>query len=182
MDNICVPNEALRNHLTFKDWYERVAYQLFQAELIQDKFKLMFTDEEKIKLIEEIMVRTNLIFNDRAELVNYKGKKNRKWDSKITNIVSIASVIVLSNFKITYTKLGSLLGVNHSTLIYYVKRHAAYCVSRDYRAKYFKLLTQLQYERIIPTTQDEGSNPKRLLSAVLSGIKPESGTAALRSY
>jgi hypothetical protein len=191
MSDICVPPTALRSLLTFKDWCDSVAYQLFYDQMIDQKFTVLYepsksvtvtTDQEMIELLEKVMTYVNLVFNENPALVNYKDKPTGKWDTKTTNIVAVACFIVASNYQITYATLASYVGVNYSTVIYYMKRHASHCVSKDYRNKYFKLLTLLQHEGVISTTKNERSDAKRLLSTILSGIKPESGLAALRSY
>lgn len=182
MNQIYVPEAALRSHLTFKEWYERVAYQLFEDAIDhQNRFDISKLDRgQRVDLIERIMRHANNIFFDNPELIDYK-TKNRKWNCRKTDITSTTCVILLSNFKITYKALGELIGLHHTTVIYYVKRHAAYCVSSDYRTKYLKLLTQLQYERIIPIIKNSGHQPQQLVSTLLSGIQPKVRTPDSRS-
>lgn len=174
MNQIYVPEAALRNHLTFKEWYERVAYQLFEDAINhQNKFDISKLDHgQRVDLIEKIMRHTNNIFFDNPELIDYK-TKNRKWNCRKTDIISTTCVILLSNFKITYKAVGELIGIGHATVIYYIKRHAGCCASSNYKAKYLKLLTQLQYERIIPTIKNSGHQPQQLVSTLLSGIGPK---------
>lgn len=129
--------------------------------------------------IETIMREANLIYYGKDELIDYK-TKNRKYSTRKTDIVAATCVIILSNFKITYTHLATLFGVNHATMIYYVKRHANHCESTDYRNKYMNLLTHLQHEGIIPPTKDKRHNPQQLVSTVLSRIESKARTSDSR--
>lgn len=180
MSDIYVPPSALRSQLTFKDWYERVSYQLFQdAVESPPKFDLeKLTPEQNIEFVETVMRHVNNVFYDNPELIDYK-TKNRKYSCRKTDIISTTCIILLTNFKITYKEVANIFKLNHSTIIYYVKRHAAYCATGHYRSKYLRLLTQLQYERIIPTVKDKGYEPQQLVSTLLSGIRSKSRTPDL---
>ncbi len=178
-DNICIPESALRNHLTFRDWYKKVSYEMFQDPTSPERFDIIWSDENRSDYIETIMKEANLIYYGKYELIDYK-TKNRKFSTRKTDIVAATCVIILNNFKITYTRLASFFGVNHATMIYYVKRHASHCESRDYRNKYINLLTRLQNEGIIPPTKNKRHNPQQLVSTLLSRVESKARAANSR--
>lgn len=168
--NICVPKAALRNHLTFKDWYNRISYNLFQFGQKPHRFDVEMNSEEKLEFIENIMKYVNLVYHGSFHLIDYK-TKNKKWSCAKTDVAAITCIIILDNFNITYTELGKYFGLHHSTVVYYVKRHSNYCMSSDYRNKYFKLINTLQHEGIIPTTEGQRYKSQQLVSSTMSGIK-----------
>lgn len=171
MENISVPVAALRNQYTFQDWYERMAYQLFHTGDNPPRFEISHSEEEKIKALERILVCINYVYNDSADLIDYKNKKRKHNCSKI-NVISTAAMIILSYWKITYKELGKLLGVHHTTIVYYLHRHSGSCKSRDYKEKYFKVINLLEHEKTIPTLTGKKDNSKLLVSSLLSRIQP----------
>lgn len=170
MDNqICIPPEALISYRTFKDWSDRIAYQIFMLGSSPVKFNLELPIEDNRKFVETILRKVNFFYYGDDQLINYVDKNRKRNCSKI-DIIATTCVIILNNFKIKYSELGKFFGVDHSTVIYYVKRHANYCISPDYKRKYINVLTHLQHERIIPAAEDKRHDPQQLVSTLLSRI------------
>lgn len=166
MDKIIIPPEALKDRETFRTWYIRVCQQLFpnrNSEEFVVKFKLTGEELEQVKLIEEIMRYANLIYHGDFSVIPYKNKR-RKLNCKYSDILGIAIYVMKNYYDITVVRLGKLLNMNHSSITYHVLKHKKLIpFEPDHQKKYLKLITLLEYEKIIPITERDGVNPKWVL-------------------
>jgi hypothetical protein len=167
MNPICVPPEALKDEEAFTAWFRRMKSSLFLAVDPNETSIDALTSTEVISRKFDIICRYyNLIFNG-TDNTTRLDKTKRKHNSKTIDVVSTACVIILERFNVTLMGVGSAVSLNHSTLIYYRKRHTGRLAIRDFRSKYLRLIQLLEHERIIPAIKTEESESERVLSAIL---------------
>lgn len=170
MDKIIIPPEALEDRETFRNWYIRICQQIFPNQNGSEhifKFKLTGEDQEKLKLIERIMQYTNLIYNGDFSLIPYKNKR-RKLNCKYSDVLGITIYILRNYYEITTTQLGKLLNMNHSSITYHAIKHSNLIpFEPEHKKKYIKLVTLLEYEKIIPVIEEGKTHSKWVLPTVL---------------
>lgn len=169
---IIIPQDALINRQRFEDWYLMIANQLFPYSPHEvKKFEIEQDDSKKLALFETILCKVNLVYNGDSDLIDYR-HKNRKLSQRKSDVMSTTIYIIRNYYKISSTKLGKLINMNHATVLHHYKKQAAYNdVDKNHRIKYLRLIKHLQDEKIIPFTQEGRPYSKRILSDVLSTKK-----------
>ena len=172
MGQLLVPEWATQNKETFREWFCLIYSQLYEQphdQRVLRKHLNFYPMEEKIKITEAIMQRVNLVLHGRNIVPEYKEKK-KKVNCKIGDVLCITSHILRTQFTVTLQDIATLIGCkSHCTALHYVKTHKGRCeTQRRYRTNYEKLLKILEDERLIPVTETKETEPKRILSAVLS--------------
>jgi hypothetical protein len=151
MSDLCIPDSALQSPKEFHEWYLRMSARLFpvvQKVYVPDfEEKVILTDVEKT--FERILYWANFIFNQEVPIVPYKTQDGRKATRKVTDVISISATIMMTHYNIIQDELASILGINRSTISYYIKRHNSSCMYKDYMQKYNELLICLRNEGLI---------------------------------
>jgi hypothetical protein len=154
MSDICVPNSALESEEEFRNWYLRMTARLFpQVEKVY--VSEIPTDEIEasiVKTFERILSWTNFIYNNDWSVIPYKNKSGRAT-KKFLDVISTACNILLSYYDIAKKSFARMININHSNILYYIRRHNASCMYKEYVRNYNKLLICLRDEGIISTIQ-----------------------------
>lgn len=172
MSQINIPLEALKDEETFRYWYARISQQLFPVSS-KHHLKNMTNEiyDKRLEKVECIMKYVNMMYNKEFVLIPYRQKK-RKLKCKYADIMGTTIYIIRANFNITVVELGKLLNISHTTVSYYIKKHAGLIkIDPKYKEKYLKLVRILEDEKIIPITKNSKSDSKWLLPDVLSDEK-----------
>jgi len=161
---IFIPQDALASGKTFTDWFYFTHNQLFEKEIPikNERNELPASEEECYVLLEKIMKETNYIFTGSLKTFDWKNKK-KKYDSTKGGIIGVTIYIMMNYYDCTYNKLGTLLNLNHSTVVYYVKKTNGYMQVKSYKTKYLQILTKLQHERVIPIAKTKKLKSKLVL-------------------
>ncbi len=165
MSDLCVPNSALESPEEFYSWYMRMSLRLFPdiQKVYVPQLEEKFIIGELKKTFERVLSWANFIYNNDWSIVPYKNKEGQNVSKKckvkgatssITDIISVTVNIIISNYNIIQQKLATVIGVDRSSITYYIKRHHANCMYKDYLKKYYKLLTSLRDEGIISTVEE----------------------------
>lgn len=160
MSDLCVPNSALESPEEFHQWYLRMTARLFPATeriyVPQIEEKVIMNDLEKT--FERVLSWANYVYNGNWNIVSYKYKpqvkrlgqnKPKGSTSSLTDVISVSVNIIMSYYNIIQEKLASIIGINRSTISYYIKRHKSNCIYPDYLNKYNQLLISLRNEGLI---------------------------------
>jgi len=152
-DQIIVPESALATKHTFKEWFVEVYAKLFEQKvtvrLDQDEFP---TDPGIADLlINNIVCRVNLLLNGKYEVpYRFDASKTRKYTNKNSDVIGLASTIILDNYTITTVRLAKLLKLDHSSIIYYRKKtHDQLAVSKKFRETYLRIMAHLQKSELL---------------------------------
>lgn len=152
-EQIIVPESALATKHTFKEWFIEVYAKLFEQKvtvrLDQDEFP---TDPGIADLlVKNIICRVNLLLNGKYEVpYRFDASKTRKYTNQNSDVIGLASTIILDNYTITTVRLAKLLQLNHSSIIYYRKKvHDQLAVSKKFRETYLKIMSHLQKNELL---------------------------------
>jgi len=171
MGQLLVPEWATQNKETFREWFCLIYSQLYEQPAdnrILRKHINFYPPEERVRIVENIMQRVNLVLHGRNIVPEYKEKK-KKVNCKIGDVLCITSHILRTQFTVTLQDIATLIGCkSHCTALHYVKTHRGRCeTSKRYRKNYENLLKILADERLIPIAQETQTEPKRILHPVL---------------
>lgn len=171
MQEICIPEEALKDEEAFKDWSIKTCLSLFpDSKLIAKVLPLREPSEIK-EYFDAILKYVTFVFKD--DRSKFYGRKfnmdpdRKKFNCLTVDLVSITCVVVMSHWKVGCTMMAKAIGKHHSTVIYYKKRHNNYLVMKDYKVKYLRLLNALYDKGIIYTIKASEPNSQRILRAAL---------------
>jgi hypothetical protein len=159
MNDICVPNSALESEEEFHNWYLRMRARLFPAvqkiyvHEIQEQNVMMDLTETFNKILSWV----NFVLNKTWEPIPIKyrkqaGIRKSKGSNKtVTDVLSMAVNAMLSYYDVTQARLANILNMNRTAISYYISRHKANCLYKEYLKKYNELLIHLRNEGIIST-------------------------------
>jgi hypothetical protein len=171
MGQLLVPEWATQSKESFREWFCLIYSQLYEQphdQKVLRKHINFYPPEERIKIVEAIMQRVNLVLNGRNVVPEYKEKK-KKVNCKIGDVLCITAYVLKTEFTVTLQDIATLFSCkSHCTILYYVRNHQGRCdTSRRYRTNYENLLKILTDERLIPVAQETQTEPKRILHPVL---------------
>jgi len=150
---VTIPEYALQDKHTFKDWFIDVYARLFEKKVTVKLEESAFPedDEEAKLLIENIISRVNFLINgDYSMPYRFDASKTRKFTNKNSDVMGIAVAIIMDNYVITSVRLAKLLKLNHSTIVYYKKKiRDILSVNKKYRDTYLRVLLNLQKHELI---------------------------------
>jgi len=170
MGQLLVPEWATQNKETFREWFCLIYSQLYEQphdQRILRKHLNFYPMEERIKIVEAIMQRVNLVLNGKNVIPEYR-QKNKKVNCKTGDVLSVTAYVLKTEFTVTLQDIATLFGCkSHCTALHYIKTHKGRCeTQRRYRTNYEKLLKILADERLIPITQEAQPDAKRVLHTV----------------
>lgn len=166
MDQILIPEYALSSESAFREWSIQTCATLFPrngGNYLKNYYTMTdSTVKEKFDLITKYVTLVFGISEKNVDL-NPPSKKLRTIS---VDIVSVTCEILMSHYKVGCVKMGRILEKNHSTIIFYRRRHKDFLMMKEYKAKYLRLLNLLYNEGIIQPIEESERNPQRLLRAV----------------
>ena len=172
MGQLLVPEWATQTKESFREWFCLIYSQLYEQPPDDRKLKKhlnFYSMEDRIKIVEAIMQRVNLVMFGKNMVPEYR-QKNKKVNCKVGDVLCVTAYVLKTEFVVTLQDIARLFGCkSHCTPLHYIKNHKGRCdTQRRYRTNYENLLKVLRDERLIPAVEETQSNPKRVLSNVLS--------------
>lgn len=171
MQEICIPEDALKDEDSFKDWSIKTCMNLFPDSKLTARLLPLREPSEIKEYFDAILKYVTFVFKeDRSKVYDRKFNLNpqsNKLNCLTVDLVSIACVVVMSHWKVGCSLMGRAIGKHHSTIIYYRKRHHNYLMMKDYKIKYLRLLNALYDKGIIYTIKASEPNAQRILRAAL---------------
>lgn len=162
MSDLCIPNSAMESQEEFHKWYVRMSTRLFpgveRIYVPQIEDKVIVKDLEKT--FDRILSWTNFIFNRSWDILPYKNNKQKQSNKPkgatrgVTDVISAAVSIMMGYYSLIQENLAKIMSINRSTISYYIKRHKANCMYKDYLRKYNELLICLRDEGLILTSKE----------------------------
>ena len=166
MDQILVPEHALSSESAFREWSIQTCATLFpknEANYLKNYYAMTDgTVKEKFDLITKYVTLVFGISEKNVDL-NPPSKKLRTIS---VDIVSVTCEVLMSHYKVGCAKMGRILEKNHSTIIFYRRRHRNFLMMKDYKSKYLRLLNLLYNEGIIQPVKESECDPQRVLHPV----------------
>lgn len=172
MGQILVPEWAMNNKENFTKWFCLIYNQLYETnpnlELLTNNLT-HYSLENRIKIVEKIMQKVNLIMFGNNSIPAYKNK-DRKVNCKIGDVLCVTSYILRTYFNMTYLEIAKSIGcISHSTSHYYVKTHIGRMnINKKYNSRFEQLITILKDEKLILYTKEVQFDAQRVLLDVLS--------------
>ena len=167
MDQILVPEFALKSESAFREWSIETCAFLFSAKARRAMANVYIMKEstikEKFKIISKYVT---LVFGISENELDLNPPTN-KMTSVTVDVVTIACEVIMSHHNVGCSQMGRALDKNHSTILYYRRRHRNHLVMKDYKANYLRLLNLLYNEGIIQPIEKSESNSQRVLHSVL---------------
>lgn len=150
MSDIYIPEFALKDEDEFKKYILNLYAHLFRGKLFSEyKPYLPEKEEGQKKLIEDIMQVVNFYTTGKLEVPSYREKK-RKCASTITKVLVITCEVLRTNFEIKNKDLARLLNVNHTSITYYAHKFNDFCIYKNFKYLYVRIVLELVQRNIIP--------------------------------
>ncbi len=124
MSTLVIPEKALVNSEAFKSWCSEAHKALFGCPFMERKIDRRFPThkpEEGLELLNRIMSKVNLILYD-DPIPPIITNKPKKYSTKTSDVVSVSCCIIIEQYDVKLSHLSKIMGLNHSSLIYYKKK------------------------------------------------------------
>jgi hypothetical protein len=167
MDQILVPEHALKSESAFREWSIQTCLTLFPkngSNYLKNYYSMdSSTIKQKFEMIAKYVSLVYSISENRVDL----NPPSKKLKTVSVDIVSVTCEIIMSHFNVGCTKMGRILSKNHATIIYYRRRHRNFLGMKQYKMKYLSLLNLLYNEGIIQPITESERDSQRVLHPVL---------------
>jgi hypothetical protein len=155
MSTLIIPETALVTSNAFKDWCSKAHETLFGCPFIDrttDRRFPTYNTEKGMALFTDIMSKVNFVLNEDPVAPDITNK-NKKYPTKISDVISITCCIIVEQYDVRLSHLSKMIGLNHSSLIYYKKKLDALFFNgkEPFVKKYAMILMSLLNSGILPT-------------------------------
>lgn len=149
MSDIYIPEFALKDEDEFKKYILNLHAHLFKGKVFGPyKPDLPEKFENQLKLLEDVMQVVSFYITGKLEVPPYRAK-NKKCNSEITKILIMTCEIIRTHFIIRNIQIARLLNVNHTTITYYGHRFNDFCVYKDFKYLYVRIVLDLVKRKIL---------------------------------
>lgn len=155
MSTLVIPEAALVTSNAFKDWCSKAHETLFGCPFLERHTDRKFPThnvEKGMALFNQIMSKVNFVLNE-DPVPPIITNKSKKYPTKVSDIVSVTCCVIIEQYDVRLSHLSKLIGLNHSSLIYYKKKlDILFFNGRDpFVKKYAMILMTLLNSGILPT-------------------------------
>lgn len=155
MSTFTVPEKALYNSNEFKDWCAQVHQELFGCPFIERTIDRKFpihNEEQARFILNQIISKVSLVLFDDPN-IPIVFTKPKKHPTKVSDILAVTAYLIMEQYDVKLIRLSELMGLNHSSLIYYKKKvDAMFFYAKDtFTKKYARILMTLLNTGVLPS-------------------------------